>query len=83
MWFNHDEFKKLLKEEWKNLNNLPLKGKVKALKRPIQEWCKLNSGDVKKKVELLSTEDDKLIAIGDLNELELARLRAIHTRNGS
>ena len=55
-WFSHDGFIKLVKEEWRSLDDTPLLEKSKALKCPLRIWNKKEFGSIDEKIGALEAE---------------------------
>lgn len=78
-WFLHPNFREFVLKEWRNLPNLSLFNKLKALKCPLKVWSKENFGSMDCKIFKLEMAVHDLQKLGEsrpLNEVECARLRA-------
>lgn len=78
-WFLNPEFKKFVKDEWKNLPNVSLINKLKALKGPLRVWSKKHFAQLDGRISELETVIHDLEILSDQRELdglEMTRLKA-------
>nr|XP_025628058.1 uncharacterized protein LOC112721200 [Arachis hypogaea] len=59
-WFTHDEFLRMVKEEWRSLGEVQFMDKLKALTTPLRIWHRKNFGDMDIRITQLEDEIKKL-----------------------
>ncbi|XP_016178936.1 uncharacterized protein LOC107621429 [Arachis ipaensis] len=62
-WFTHDDFLRMVKEEWRGLGELQFTDKLKALTGPLRSWHKNNFGDMNNKILKL---EEKIKKVDDM-----------------
>ena len=81
-WFQHQQFKNFIVNEWRNIPNVPLHTKLKVLKAPLRTWRKENFDHMDNKIaelELVIHELERKSETGMLDNMEMARLNAANS----
>ncbi|XP_016173487.1 uncharacterized protein LOC107615991 [Arachis ipaensis] len=60
LWFTHEGFLRMVKEEWRSLGELDFTDKLKALRGPLGRWHKENFGNMDKKISKFEDEIKKV-----------------------
>ncbi|XP_025628609.1 uncharacterized protein [Arachis hypogaea] len=60
LWFTHEGFLRMVKEEWRGLGEVQFTDKLKALTGPLGRWHRANFGDMDKKILKFEEEIKKL-----------------------
>ncbi|XP_057719720.1 uncharacterized protein LOC130934150 [Arachis stenosperma] len=60
LWFTHEGFLRMVKEEWRSQGELEFIEKLKALTGPLGRWHKENFGEMDKKIAKLEEEIKKV-----------------------
>ncbi|XP_016173366.1 uncharacterized protein LOC107615862 [Arachis ipaensis] len=79
-WFTHEDFLRMVKNEWRNLGDGQFTSKLKALAGPLRLWHKNNFGDMEKRLQTLEEEIkklDNLVSAGVYDGTTEARRRAL------
>ncbi|XP_072084332.1 uncharacterized protein [Arachis hypogaea] len=59
-WFTHEGFLRIVKEEWRGLEEVQFTDKLKALTVPLERWHRDNFGDMDKKIMKFEEEIKKI-----------------------
>ncbi|XP_057763528.1 uncharacterized protein LOC130983450 [Arachis stenosperma] len=59
-WFTHEDFLRVVKNEWRNLGDAQFTCKLKALTVPLRKWHKDNFGDMDKRLMMFEEEIKRL-----------------------
>ncbi|XP_015943184.1 uncharacterized protein LOC107468415 [Arachis duranensis] len=81
-WFTHEEFLRMVKEEWRGLGEVQFTDKLKALMSPLGRWHRDNFGDMDKKIMKFEEEIKKIedmVGNGPYDGTMEARRRALVT----
>ncbi|XP_025670107.1 uncharacterized protein [Arachis hypogaea] len=79
-WFTHEDFLRMVKNEWRSLGEAQFTCKLRALTVPLQKWHKDNFRGIEKRLmqfEEEITRLDKLVSDGIYNGTMEARRRAL------
>ncbi|XP_015970093.1 uncharacterized protein LOC107493514 [Arachis duranensis] len=60
LWFTHEGFLRMVKEEWRGLGAIQFTDKLKALTGPLGRWHRDNFGDMDKKITKFEEEIKKI-----------------------
>ena len=81
-WFLNPKFKGFLVDEWRNIPNMPLHNKLKAIKSPIKAWRSANFDQMDNKIADFEAVIHDLEQKSDhrmLDNMEKARLNAANS----
>ncbi|XP_016178555.1 uncharacterized protein LOC107621009 [Arachis ipaensis] len=81
-WFTHEDFLRLVKEEWRGLGEAPFTDKLKALTVPLGRWHKNNFGNMDKTIMKFEKEIkkiDEMVGDGVYDGTMEARRKALVT----
>ncbi|QHO10272.1 uncharacterized protein DS421_14g488380 [Arachis hypogaea] len=60
LWFTHEGFLRMVKEEWRGLGDVQFLEKLKALSKPLSRWHKQYFRDITEKIQKIEDEIKKV-----------------------
>ncbi|XP_057747003.1 uncharacterized protein LOC130966235 [Arachis stenosperma] len=60
LWFTHEDFLRMVKDEWRELGDVQFLDKMKGLTAPIQRWHKQHFGNIAEKIRKFEKEIKKV-----------------------
>nr|XP_025628421.1 uncharacterized protein LOC112721586 [Arachis hypogaea] len=79
-WFTHEDFLRMVKNEWRTLGEGPFLEKLKALTLPLRQWHKANFSDMENRLTQFEEEIRKLdekVSEGIYDDTTEARRKAL------
>ncbi|XP_016173884.1 uncharacterized protein LOC107616439 [Arachis ipaensis] len=79
-WFTHEDFLRMVKNEWRGLGDAQFMSKLKALMIPLRQWHRNNFGNMDNKLRRFEEEIgrlDNMVSDGVYNGTTEARRKAL------
>ncbi|XP_016173772.1 uncharacterized protein LOC107616310 [Arachis ipaensis] len=79
-WFTHEEFLRMVKEEWRESGDVHFLEKMKALSTPLHKWHKQHFGNITEKIKRFEEEIQKvddMVSSSRYDSIMEARRRAL------
>ncbi|XP_015934911.1 uncharacterized protein LOC107460996 [Arachis duranensis] len=79
-WFTHEDFLRMVKEEWRELGDIQFLDKMKALSVPVRRWHKQHFGNIIERIRKFEEEIkkvDDMVSSGSYDGIVETRRRAL------